>query len=74
MSEMDIDMLGSDVSEMDIPVCDMSESDDSGFGISEADLVLDTFREETAGFRASDGSIIQPSDGRKSWDEPTPLD
>lgn len=74
MSEMDIDILGSDVSEMDIPVSDMSESDDLGFGISEADPVLDTSREETAGFRASDGSIIQPSDGRKSWDEPTPLD
>lgn len=42
--------------------------------MSESDLALDVLETETTGFRSSSGSIIQPCDGRKSWDEPTPLD
>lgn len=42
--------------------------------MSESDSELDILDNETAGFRDPDGCIIQPSDGRKTWDEPTPLD
>lgn len=46
----------------------MSESE------SDLDVDLDILENVTAGFRDADGCIIQPSDGRKTWDEPTPLD